>query len=168
MTEISVEGTLTFSLTGTRLERAWALVNEIGWRYDEIIGSYRLGEDESIPNSWRVSVARGKELLLGLPSGWLDDGELGIVPSLLIYLKIFRELGGVEPDITQLTYRRFDGSGAGVLTVPIGSADRVILTRVSNVGGIERMTFGLADLERRNFVVGIESSSIETDFLPPN
>lgn len=167
------------SFTGANEFAGQDLVGIASRRYIEIVGDYRLRETETITNPWQIEMA-GDDFNLILPSG-RGFADVELIPSLLIYLKILIEIGMASYN-TSIAYGILDESYSGTigtLRIPLHTANFVVLTRITEEMGIERIKFTLADLDWRDFIVDRESLTDpeiaaldkelkqRTEFIPP-
>jgi hypothetical protein len=142
----------------------------ISTRYEEIVSTYKLSADEKIFNPWSIEVNVDGIFIKAIQSDELDDSwETEIIPSLLIYLKIFGEIGNIIPGECQLYYIQGGGDYNGILTVPIDYPLNIVLTNVTFSTGIQRIDFNIVDLDYRNFMINKEAFDLikeRTNYLP--
>lgn len=122
--------------------------------FNATIDSYGLSGDERIFNPWTVEVIPNSIDLYIPDSDELDvKGDIDVVPSLLIFLKIFENIGDILPVDRQLYYLQRDIGYDGILTIPTGFSNHVVLTNIYDDSSIRRTTFDIMDLDYRDFMV---------------
>lgn len=127
----------------------------ISRRLAEISADYRLTGTEKITEILSIRVAGGFVDLSAQPGPYSD---VELASNLLIYLKIFREIGiWATSTGAQLMYSEPLGSFSGILTISPGEADSVALVRVTAESRMERIVFTLEDLAWRDLIVCRES-----------
>lgn len=145
-----------------------ALLSQIERRFSTIVDSYDLRPEESVLNPWILKIrprrSRGGRNLLLMKldiDSAASSAITEIIPSLLIYLKIFNEISTKEEMITvysgQLEYRQLQMTG--VLTIPIESLDTITVTNISARNRVWQEIFTIDDLDERLFVVDSYSRS---------
>lgn len=136
---------------------------DINRRFLEVQESYLLDEEEYIFNPWIIGFRYEQVILMSIDNDMAEDyTDDDIIPSLLIYLKIFREIGTIRTDFRndRLSYKGV-GIYNGVLTIThqiqtvLTITSEIELTRVYSDGGIDRAEFTFDDLRQRKFVVRV-------------
>jgi hypothetical protein len=124
-------------------------------RYDEIVSSYGLTGDEKIFNPWNIVISQDHIEISAIRSDKLDNVyDISIIPSLLIYLKIFGEMGNIIPSEFLLYYFDFITNTNRLLIIPENFPLNVIITTVYSSAAMDRLTFDIIDLDYRDFVIG--------------